>query len=140
MNTIHAHSLKKYEILRGRTLVSKLFSSGRSVRGEFIKVLFAPLDMECGGGRSLPKVLFVVGRKIRPDAVGRNRIKRLMKESYRHEKSVAAECAKKYAGSGNVILCIAFMYVGRKKTLPSSDRVRKEVRGLLEGILRAIPG
>ena len=133
-------SLKKYEILRGRTSVSTLFSSARSFRGEFIKVLFAPLEMEHGSSRSLPKVLFVVGRKIRPDAVGRNRIKRLMKEAYRHEKPVAAECAEKYGGDGKKTLCIAFMYTGRRKTLPSSESFRKEVRGLLESILRMTPG
>lgn len=140
MSTTHVYSLKKYEILRGRTLVSKLFSSARSFRGGFIKVLFAPLEVDNGGRRSLPKVLFVVGRKIRPDAVGRNRIKRLMKEAYRHEKPLAAECAEKYAGDGNKTLCIAFMYTGRRKTLPSSESFRKEVRELLESILRMTPG
>ena len=97
--------------------------------------------MEKGGRRALPKVLFVVGKRIIPDAVGRNRIKRLMREAYRHEKSTAVECARKYTGSGNTVLCIAFMYTGRKKnTLPSSESFRKEVRGLLEGIMRMAPG
>lgn len=134
------HSLKKYEILRGNIPVSKLFSSAHSVRGKFIKALFAPLDLRYEGKKSLPKVLFVVGRKVRPDAVDRNRIKRLMKEAYRHEKSLATECAGRYAGSGNRILCIAFMFIGRNKALPSSEHFRKEVRELLEGIKNTAPG
>ncbi len=140
MESARVHSLKKYEILRGSTPVSKLFSSARSFRGNAIKVLFAPLEMESGGNRSLPKVLFVVGKKTRPDAVGRNRIKRLMKEAYRHAKPVAVECAEKYAGNGNRVLCIAFMYIGRNNRLPSSESFRKEVRELLEGIKSTAPG
>ena len=140
MDTAHAHSLKKYEILRGSTKVSKLFGSSRSFRGKFIKALFASLEIERGGNRSLPKVLFVVGRKIRPAAVDRNKIKRLMKEAYRHEKSIAEKCAAQYTGNGNRILCIAFIYIGRNKTLPSLENFRKEVRELLEGIKSRTPG
>lgn len=120
--------------------MSKLFRSARSYRGNFIKVLFAPLEMTWRGHRSLPKVLFIVGRKIKPDAVDRNRIKRLMKEAYRHEKALAIECAGKYAGNGERILCIAFMYVGRKKNSPSLENFRKEIRALLEGINSMAPG
>ncbi|PWW81288.1 ribonuclease P [Prosthecochloris marina] len=134
VNSVRAHSLKKYEILRGSSSVSKLFSSARSYRGNFIKVLFAPLEVTWKGHRSLPKVLFIVGRKIKPNAVDRNRIKRLMKEAYRHEKALATECAGKYAGNGDRILCVAFMYIGRKKNSPSLGSFRKEIRALLEGI------
>ena len=134
------HSLKKYEILRGSTTVSKLFSSARSFRGKFIKALFISLEMEREGKLSLPKVLFVAGRKNTPDAVDRNRIKRLMKEAYRHEKQLAAECAAKYRGKGNRVLCIAFVYTGRYKTLPSSHRFREEIRTLLETIRSMSPG
>lgn len=121
--------------------VSRLFSSARSFRGKFIKALFAPLEIDHAVNRSLPKVLFVVGRKTRPHAVDRNRIKRLMKEAYRQEKSIAAECAAQHAGNGgNKILGIAFMYIGRHKTLPSSESFRKEVRELLQGIKSMSPG
>ena len=140
MDTASVHSLKKHEILRGSKQVSKLFSSARSFRGKFIKALFAPLETGCGGKRSLPKVLFVVGRKIRPHAVDRNRVKRLMKEAYRHEKPVAVDCAGSYADDGKKVLCIALMYIGRNKTLPSSERFRKEIRELLEGIKSVAPG
>lgn len=141
MDTAHAHSLKKYEILRGGTRVSKLFSSARSFRGNFIRALFASLEIDRAANRSLPKVLFVVGKKTRQHAVDRNRIKRLMKEAYRQEKSIAAECAAQHAGNGgNRILCIAFMYIGRDKTLPSSESFRKEIRELLQGIKSMNPG
>ena len=131
--------MKKYEILRGRKPVSVLFSKARSVRSGNIKVLFAPLDFEQSGKRLLPKVLFIVGKRIVPDAVDRNRIKRLMREAYRHEKSVAVTCAGKYAGKESRALCIAFMYIGRTKTLPSQECFRAEVRDLLQRILRASP-
>lgn len=117
-----------------------LFSKARSVRSGNIKVLFAPLELEQSGKRSLPKVLFIVGKRIVPDAVDRNRIKRLMREAYRHEKSVAVACAGKYTGNENGTLCIAFMYIGRTKTIPSQEWFRAEVRGLLQSILSASPG
>lgn len=140
MDRAREHSLKKYEILRGSATVSKLFSSARSFRGKFIKALFTPLEMELEGSLSLPKVLFVAGRKNTPDAVDRNRIKRLMKEAYRHEKQLAVECAAKYRGKGSRTLCIAFVYTGRYKTLPSSHEFREEIKTLLETIRSMSPG
>ncbi len=138
----HGQSLKKYEILRGSKPVSKLFSSARSVRGQFIKVLFAPLELD-GFEQvqlSLPQVLFVVGKKNISDAVSRNRIKRLMKEAYRHEKTAAIKCAGKHTGGGNQVLGMAFMYIGRETVKPSPERFRKEIRSLLEGVVRMSPG
>ncbi len=141
MDTAHAQSLKKFEILRGGLRVSGLFSSAHSFRGKFIKAFFAPIEIEHAVNRSLPKVLFVVGKKTMPSAVDRNRTKRLMKEAYRQEKSIAAECAAQHTGKGgNSILCIAFMYIGRYKTLPSSESFRKEIRELLQGIKSMNPG
>lgn len=137
--TTHVHALKKYEILRGRLALSKLFATAQSCRGRWIKIFFAPIEMK-GSGGLYPKALFVVGKKNRPDAVGRNRIKRLMKEAYRHEKQLAHACAEQYAGQGNTTLYIAFVYSARSKVIPSLEGCRKEIRGLLESVLKTASG
>ncbi|ASQ91521.1 hypothetical protein CHL67_11815 [Prosthecochloris sp. GSB1] len=133
----HVHSLKKYEILRGRKAISRLFSSGDSLGSAVIRLLYMTLPAENGCRRSLPKVLFVVGKKKRPRAVDRNRIKRLMKEAYRYEKQLAMQCAKRHASEEDALLCMALVYTGKKLEIPSAGRFRKEVRFLLEGLLKA---
>ncbi len=104
------------------------------MKGRFIKAVYVPIDMHTRSNRCLPMVLYVVGRKLRPDAVDRNRIRRLMKEAYRHEKPAARRCAQRLAGEKDRKLCIAFIFTGRGKKLPSPERFRDEIRTLLTGI------
>ncbi len=79
-------------------------------------------------------VLYVVGRKQRPDAVDRNRIRRLMKEAYRHEKPLARRCAQRLTGQEGRILCMAFVFTGRGSKIPSQERFREEIGKLLTSI------
>jgi len=133
----HDHSLKKYEILRGRKAISRLFGSGDSLRSALFRLLYMTFPVENGCRRSLPKILFVVGKRGWPRAVDRNRIKRLMREAYRHEKQLAIRCAERHASGENTLLCMALVYTGRKPEIPSAGRFRKEVRSLLEGLHKA---
>jgi len=133
------NTLRKDEILRGRKVVSELFDSGSSIKGEFLRIVFASLSLDglsCRRGN--PLVLFVVGKKNVPSAVDRNRIKRLMREAYRHEKCVAVNCAEHLGQHDGRALCIALIYTGRSRSKVQADRFRKEVRRLLEAVRQQI--
>jgi ribonuclease P protein component len=132
LDKLHVYSLRKHEILRRKQLISLLFSDGKSTKGEFLRIVYASLKPETQLFQGVPVILFTVGKKTVSSAVRRNKVKRMMKEAYRLEKIIIQSDAESQSGcSINGKLCIAFLYMGRKKTLPSLDAFREEIRGLL---------
>ncbi len=129
-------TLKKSEILRGRKNFQLLFEQGRKFEGKCLRCLFVrDLHQQEGDG---PKVKFAVAisRSIRR-AVDRNRIKRLVRESYRKHKEVvldaAASCPKPVA--------LVFLYAnphrkGDALKLPSYQEIDQDVQELLRMIVR----
>ena len=87
MDKVHVHSLRKHEILRKKLPISLLFKSGKSMKGEFLRIVYASLQLENTGFQPFPAILFAVSKKTVPSAVKRNRVKRMMREAYRLEKS-----------------------------------------------------
>jgi len=63
------------------------FAHGRTVAGEFMLLKYCPIDIEKYPKRGLDKndlkIAFVVSTKISKKAVVRNRIRRIMRESFR---------------------------------------------------------
>ena len=130
------HSLRKHEILRKKLPISLLFKSGKSIKGDFLRIVYASLQLENDCFQEFPAILFAVSKKTVPSAVGRNRIKRMMREAYRLEKSLAPIRAENLReGSSSGMLCIAFLYTGRRKTFPNLEAFRVEIRGLMEGVV-----
>ena len=129
----HVYSLRKHEILRKKLPISLLFRSGKSMKGEFLRIVYASLQLEKSCFKALPSILFAVSKKTLPSAVGRNRVKRMMREAYRLEKSlIQGRAESPYEKCGDGMLCIAFLYTGRRKTFPNLEEFREEIRGLLE--------
>ncbi len=136
LNKAHIHSLRKHEILRRKQLISLLFRSGKSVKGDFLRVVYASFKPEHHFFQEVPAILFAVSKKTLPSAVKRNRVKRMMREAYRLEKplrKIDSECLQDV---GPVqMLCIALLYLGRRETLPDLPSFREEIRGLMKSVI-----
>ncbi len=78
-------TLKKSEILRLKNDINELFKEGKSVKVLPLKILYqvAPPDAK------KPKVqaMFIVSKRTLKSAASRNRVKRCMREAYRHLKA-----------------------------------------------------
>ena len=98
-------------------------------------MIYASLNPESKSVTGVPSILFAVSKKTVPSSVQRNRVKRMMREAYRLEKSsVELKAGVQREGSAPEQLCIAFLYTGRKKTFPNLDAFREEISKLLHNI------
>jgi ribonuclease P protein component len=78
-------TLKKCEILRLKNDIDKLFKEGKSVKVLPLKILYQLLPSD----EAVPttQVMFVVSKRVVKKAAHRNRVKRCMREAYRHLKN-----------------------------------------------------
>ena len=95
----------KQEKLKSRKLIGKLFEEGKSVKKFPIRLVYLQTehtsDFPIQAGFSVPKRNF-------KKAVDRNRIKRLLREAYRHQKgSLYQELEKPYV--------FMFTFMGKKE-------------------------
>lgn len=97
------------EKLKSRKLIDQVFNEGKSVsvNGFTLVYLYTPLSVlyPAQAGFSVPKKHFT-------RAVDRNRIKRLMRECYRHQK---AGLYQRLVANGS---SAAFMFVYKGRSLP----------------------
>jgi ribonuclease P protein component len=130
------HSLRKHEILRKKLPISLLFRSGKSAKGDFLRIVYASLQLENSCFQEVPAILFAVSKKTVPSAVQRNRVKRMMREAYRLEKPlIHSRVWNQHDWSAGGMLCIAFLYMGRRKTFPGLEAFREEIKGLMESMV-----
>jgi len=107
-------TFKKEERLSRKKLIDELFKSGSSFYLQPFKVLIAPLNLSQGETtftqRFPAQILISVSSKNFRRAVDRNKIKRLIRESYRLNKHLLyGELEKK-----NKKILIAFLYSSKK--------------------------
>ncbi len=138
MNKLHVHSLRKHEILRKKQQISFLFRSGKSVKGSFLKIVYASLKPEKELFQGFPAILFAVSKKTVPSSVQRNRVKRMMREAYRLEKSSPESGVEiMQDASAGVLRGMAFLYIGKKNIFPDLAIFREEIRGLMKSMRRS---
>ena len=109
-----AHRLPKGRIIRRKGDFQRVYHSGRSYANRYL-VLYVYRDSGAGG-----KVGFAAGKKLGCAAV-RNRIKRILRESYRlHQGSLDAGCSillvgrKALAGARRQVSEEAFLQLCRR--------------------------
>jgi len=98
------------------------------------------LTEQAGSGASV-RALFPVGKRLVPKAVERNRIRRLMREAYRLEKSALDEPGHRDAPADEArdrVVFLAILYRGGVATLPSLADLREEMRRMLQGVARTV--
>ena len=114
--SINNFRYSKKERLKSKKLIEKLFVDGKSVSSFPIKLIYLKTelssDLPFQAGVTVPKKKF-------KSAVHRNRIKRLLRESYRLNKSLVFNNSE---GS----FAFLFLYLG--KDMPNYETVNEHVK------------
>ncbi|WP_415376248.1 ribonuclease P protein component [Patiriisocius sp. Uisw_017] len=95
-------SFPKSQKLKSRKVITQLFNEGKGLTKYPIKVLYLPTDKapDTKAGFTAPKRSFKL-------AVTRNRLKRLMRESYRTQKAETLE-------KNGTTFVLLFIYIGKE--------------------------
>lgn len=134
MNTIDKYqdnTFPKEEKLCGTKLIDRLFASGSSFISYPLRVVYL-LEDRRDEDQPAVRVLVSVSKRKFKRAVKRNRVKRLIREAYRLNKSEYSDLLSIY----NQSLNIAFLYLkGELPTLPEIEKsIKKAVVVLSEQI------
>jgi ribonuclease P protein component len=123
-------SLGKKEKLKSRKQIEILFAEGKSFAVFPIRVTysFLPADSE-----PLAQIGVTVSKRNFKKAVDRNRIKRLLREAYRLQKTELAEALKQTGKK----CYLFFMYTD--KTIASFDVVKTAMNLCLKRLLQKLP-
>ena len=113
------YGFPKKEKLKSKKLIDQLFTEGKSVSSFPIKLIYIqtklPLDVPIQAGVTVPKKNF-------KSAVKRNRIKRLLRESYRLNKALVFN-------NSDASFAFLFLYLGNK--MPDYEEVDKNLQVVL---------
>lgn len=108
----------KKEKLKSKKLIEQLFTEGKTVTNFPIKLIYLPCTLE----NTPLKVGVTVAKRNFKSAVDRNRIKRLLREAYRHNKHIIYNNIE-----GDYALL--FLYLG--KQMPEYDGIEKSTIAVL---------
>ena len=121
-----AFTYPKKEKLKSQKLIEQLFSEGRSVSAYPLRLVYLKTDFEDG---SRCKTGVSVSKRNFKNAVDRNRIKRLMREAYRLNKS---------AYFNNITASYALMILYISKDGTDFDSIEKKMKQLLDAFTKKV--
>ncbi|MFO7369937.1 MAG: ribonuclease P protein component [Bacteroidales bacterium] len=124
------YTFGKNERLSGRNSVERLFGSGKSFNLNPFKIFYT---VEETGMPPEVRILVAVSKKKFRHAVNRNRLKRIIREAYRLNKSHVLNNLDTHTSSLN----IGFVYVDSEKD-PSFALIQKSMITCLEKIARLV--
>lgn len=121
-----SYSLPKSQRLTSRRLIDELFSVGsRSLTIFPLRAVYRITD-DSDVENAAVKVMFSVPKRLLKRAVMRNRVKRQMREAYRHNKASVMETASTLKGK-NITLALIWM----DSQLHDSNEINEKVSKLL---------
>lgn len=113
----------KKEKLKSAKLIEQLFAEGQSITRFPLRLLY--LETELPGETQVQAAVTVSRRSFR-NAVDRNRIKRLMRESYRHNKALVFN---------NIEGRFAFLFLYLGKEIPTFKEMERSMHSLLQNFI-----
>lgn len=127
------YTLNKSERLNSKKLIERLFAGGNKSFPAFpLRVVYMPLTSEENIADA--SILISVPKKRFKHAVKRNRVKRQVREAYRHNKHILLDALKAKESPYKMIL--AFIWLDNK--LYSTEQVEYKVKKLLTHIAEDI--
>ncbi len=128
-----ALTLTRKERIRSKLLTEKLFGGGssRSIVAFPLRVVY--MEKEREDGDAPVQILVSVPKRYLKHAVDRNRVKRQIREAYRHKKSLLL---RHYEERKHQSLAIAFIWLDSKKYDTMTINLR--MRNLLERIVERL--
>lgn len=118
----------KTEKLKSRKLIEQLFAEGKSFSSFPFRVMWKYTETK----ESVLQAGFTVGSKHFKKAVDRNRVKRLMREAYRLQKSILQEQLKNKEKQ----LAVFFIYVGNE--LPDYPMVFEKTGSAIKRLIKIV--
>lgn len=121
-------TFRKYEILRGKRVVSSLFENGKTISRYPLKLVWVPCDEQ--SHLTPARVLISVPRKTFRKAHDRSLLKRRIREAYRHLKIFFYEELEKHT----LCLNIGLIYTG--KEIATYHEISQQIEKLLTMVVQ----
>lgn len=131
-------TFKKSEILRGKDKFETVFQRGRKIDGKCLRCLCYSHPPSTVSDQPIISVGIAISRKLKR-AVDRNRMKRLVRESFRLNKQLL------HVGEQEMPTQVSLLFLYNPKLkitdrLPSYEQIHTDMQYILASVSRLLPG